>query len=50
MDLLVETGLTGASLGLETLNEDARQAIQKGKDVEKVLSAIENFKNLKKQD
>ena len=45
MDLLVETGLTGASLGLETLNEDARQAIQKGKDVEKVLSAIENFKS-----
>lgn len=43
-DLLVETGLVGASLGLETLNRDARQAIQKGKNIEKVLESIDKLK------
>jgi radical SAM superfamily enzyme YgiQ (UPF0313 family) len=44
IDLLVESGLRGASFGVESYNKETRQAIQKGADVEKVLDAIENIK------
>ena len=45
IDLLVETGLRGASLGLESLNNKSRQAVQKGADGEKVLAAISDLKS-----
>lgn len=44
IELLVESGLRGASFGLESYNKETRQAIQKGADVEKVLDAIANIK------
>ena len=48
IDLLVESGLRGASFGLESYNKQTRQAIQKGADVEKVLDAIGNMKQKSK--
>ena len=45
IDLLAETGLIGASLGLETLNKDARQAVQKGSNVQGVLDALSLMKS-----
>ena len=45
IDLLVETGLRGASLGVESLNKKARQAVQKGANAEKVLDAITDMKS-----
>lgn len=44
IDLLVESGLRGASFGVESYNKETRQAIQKGADIEKVLDAISNIK------
>jgi radical SAM superfamily enzyme YgiQ (UPF0313 family) len=44
IDLLVESGLRGASFGVESYNKETRQAIQKGADIEKVLDAIANIK------
>jgi radical SAM superfamily enzyme YgiQ (UPF0313 family) len=44
IDLLVETGLRGASFGVESLNTRARQAIQKGANADKVLDAITSMK------
>lgn len=48
IDLLVESGLRGASFGLESYNKQTRQAIQKGADVEKVLDAIGSIKQKSK--
>jgi radical SAM superfamily enzyme YgiQ (UPF0313 family) len=48
IDLLVESGLRGASLGLESLNNQSRQAVQKGADGEKVLDAISQLKSKSK--
>ena len=48
IDLLVESGLRGASFGLESYNKETRQAIQKGADVEKVLDAIASIKQKSK--
>lgn len=44
IDLLIESGLRGASFGVESYNKETRQAIQKGADIEKVLQAIGNMK------
>ncbi len=44
IDLLAETGLRGASLGVESLNPVARQAVQKGANADKVLDAISAMK------
>jgi radical SAM superfamily enzyme YgiQ (UPF0313 family) len=44
IDLLVESGLRGASFGVESYNKETRQAIQKGADVDKVLDAIGSMK------
>ena len=44
IDLLVESGLRGASFGVESYNKETRQAIQKGADVDKVLDAIGSIK------
>lgn len=43
--LLAETGLRGASLGVESLNREARQAVQKGADADKVLDVISALKS-----
>jgi radical SAM superfamily enzyme YgiQ (UPF0313 family) len=48
IELLVESGLRGASLGIESLNNKTRQSIQKGADGEKVLTAISNLKQKSK--
>jgi radical SAM superfamily enzyme YgiQ (UPF0313 family) len=44
IDLLVESGLRGASFGVESYNKDTRKAIQKGADIDKVLDAIGSIK------
>ena len=44
INLLAESGLRGASLGLESLNKEARQAVAKGTNSEKVLDAISALK------
>ena len=44
IDLLVESGLRGASFGVESYNKETRKAIQKGADIEKVLDAIGSMK------
>lgn len=48
IDLLVESGLRGASFGLESYNKETRKAIQKGADVDKVLEAIGSIKQKSK--
>jgi radical SAM superfamily enzyme YgiQ (UPF0313 family) len=48
IDLLVESGLRGASFGVESYNKETRQAIQKGADVDKVLDAIGSMKTKSK--
>lgn len=48
IDLLVESGLRGASFGVESYNKETRQAIQKGADIDKVLDAIGNIKTKSK--
>ena len=42
--LLIETGLTSAAYGLESLNPETRQAIFKMKDPDRVLEAIQKLK------
>lgn len=44
IDLLVESGLRGASFGVESYKKETRQAIAKGADIEKVLDAIASLK------
>ena len=44
IDLLIESGLRGASFGVESYNKETRQAIQKGADIDKVLDAIASMK------
>lgn len=43
--LLIETGLTSAAYGLESLNPETRQAIFKMKDPYRVLEAMQKLKN-----
>ena len=43
--LLIETGLTSAAYGLESLNPETRQAIFKMKDPDRVLEAIKTLKH-----
>lgn len=44
VDLLVETGFSGANLGIESYNPDTRAAIKKMVDIEKVIDSINNLK------
>ena len=44
--LLAETGLRGASLGVESLNKEARQAVQKGADSDKILDVLADLKSV----
>jgi len=48
IDLLIESGLRGASFGVESYNKETRQAIQKGADIDKVLDAIASMKQKSK--
>ena len=48
IDLLVESGLRGASFGIESYNKQTRQAVQKGYTVDKVLDAIADMKQKSK--
>jgi radical SAM superfamily enzyme YgiQ (UPF0313 family) len=43
--LLIETGLTSAAYGLESLNPETRQSIFKMKDPDRVLEAIKKLKD-----
>jgi len=48
IDLLVDSGLRGASFGVESYNKETRKAIQKGADIDKVLDAITAMKQKSK--
>lgn len=48
IDLLIETGLVGASLGIESLNPQTRQAIFKLKNPDKVLESMKLLKEKSK--
>ena len=41
---LRQLGIRGGTIGLESLNAEARRAIGKGMDIERVLDALANFK------
>jgi hypothetical protein len=44
IDYLIESGLRGASLGVESYHPKARQSIQKMTDIDRILSSIEQLK------
>lgn len=44
-DLLIESGIRGASFGIESLNRKTRSSIQKMPEVDRILSSILDLKN-----